>query len=93
MTWLGAHGKLLTTGFNKVSQCWWARTAALPGLRSCARQMREREGFIIDAKDISKPLSTISLGSGTGLLVPLYDCDTSLAFLTAKVIHLGTWPL
>lgn len=64
------------------------------GLRLSPWQMREREGFIIDAKDISKPLSTICLGSGTGLLVPHYDYDTSLVFLTAKVINsCDTWPL
>lgn len=51
--------------------------------------MREREVFIYEAADLSKPLCRIPIGQGTGLLIPYYDADTDLFYLTAKVWNIS----
>ncbi|KAF9209964.1 Coronin-7 [Haplosporangium sp. Z 27] len=47
-------------------------------------KMRERETAIWDANDLSKPLELKRMDSSSGLMVPLYDEDTSIMFIPSR---------
>lgn len=44
----------------------------------------EREFAIWDVKDLSKPLVRQSIDSGSGLIMPFFDTDNSILYLTGK---------
>ncbi|XP_063906884.1 coronin-2B-like isoform X2 [Zophobas morio] len=62
-TFLGASGRLLTTGFSRHS---------------------DRQYSIWDQNDLSKPLSTDTIDSSSGVVFPFYDSDTNIVFLAGK---------
>jgi len=43
-----------------------------------------REICYWDVNNLTKPLSTVSIDQGTGLITPYYDSDTGVAFLAGK---------
>lgn len=47
--------------------------------------MRERKFAIYDSRDLSKPLTTNTLDSSTGIVIPLYDNDARILYLAGKV--------
>jgi coronin-1B/1C/6 len=44
----------------------------------------EREYALWDPRDLSKPISRTSVDSGSGILMPFFDADTSVLFLAGK---------
>jgi coronin-7 len=47
--------------------------------------MRDREFWIWDSRDLSKPLKTQTIDSAPGCLTPLYDTDTDILYMSARV--------
>jgi hypothetical protein len=47
--------------------------------------MRERKFAVYDSRDLSKPLTTNTLDSSTGIVIPLYDNDARILYLAGKV--------
>jgi coronin-1B/1C/6 len=48
-------------------------------------RMRERKFAVYDSRDLSKPLTTNTLDSSTGIVIPLYDNDARVLYLAGKV--------
>ncbi len=48
-------------------------------------RMRERKFAVYDSRDLSKPLTTNTLDSSTGIVIPLYDNDARILYLAGKV--------
>jgi len=53
--------------------------------------MRERKFSLWDSRDLSKPLTTNTLDSSTGVVVPLYDNDARILYLAGKVRDPSCW--
>eukprot|EP01088_Endostelium_zonatum_P012464 TRINITY_DN266_c0_g1_i1.p1 TRINITY_DN266_c0_g1~~TRINITY_DN266_c0_g1_i1.p1 ORF type:complete len:874 (+),score=222.35 TRINITY_DN266_c0_g1_i1:57-2678(+) len=45
---------------------------------------RERQFFVWDASDLSKPLRQTNIDNGTGVLIPIFDGDTNQLYLAGK---------
>ncbi|XP_007556448.1 coronin-7-like isoform X1 [Poecilia formosa] len=65
---------------NKDSRILWARDDFL--LTTGFDTMRTREVRLWDSRKLSSSVSSLSLGTSSGLLVPLFDDDTGLLMLT-----------
>ncbi|XP_014839089.1 PREDICTED: coronin-7-like isoform X3 [Poecilia mexicana] len=65
---------------NKDSRILWARDDFL--LTTGFDTMRTREVRLWDSRKLSSSVSSLSLGTSNGLLVPLFDDDTGLLMLT-----------
>lgn len=64
---------------NKDSRILWAKDELL--LTSGFDMMRSREVRLWDNRKLSSSLSSVSLGTSSGLLIPLFDEDTGLLIL------------
>ncbi|XP_073409646.1 coronin-7-like isoform X4 [Dendrobates tinctorius] len=68
---------------NKDSRVVWTNSNNHL-LTSGFNQVRERELLLWDLRSFSRPVSSFSLDASSGLLIPLYDVDTSLLILAAQ---------
>lgn len=68
---------------NKDSRVVWTNSSSHL-LTSGFNQVRERELLLWDLRNFSRPASSFSLDASSGLLIPLYDVDTSLLILAAQ---------
>ncbi|XP_026181658.1 coronin-7 [Mastacembelus armatus] len=64
---------------NKDSRIQWARDDLL--LTTGFDMMRSREVRLWDSRKLSSSISSVSLGTSSGLLIPLFDEDTGLLIL------------
>ncbi|XP_047213086.1 coronin-7-like isoform X2 [Girardinichthys multiradiatus] len=64
---------------NKDSRILWAKDDLL--LTTCFDMMRAREVRLWDSRKLSSSVSSLSLGTSSGMLVPLFDDDTGLLML------------
>ena len=46
---------------------------------------------IWDSRKIDSPLHTVSIDQGSGMITPFYDPDTSVLYLSGKVIKEFSW--
>lgn len=47
--------------------------------------MRQREVKVHDSRNLSTVLKTLDMSSSMGTIMPLFDPDTNMLFLTGKV--------
>uniref|UniRef100_UPI003AAE8195 coronin-7-like isoform X2 n=1 Tax=Centroberyx gerrardi TaxID=166262 RepID=UPI003AAE8195 len=66
---------------NKDSRILWAKDDHL--LTTGFDMMRSREVRLWDSRKLSSSVASVSLGSSSGTLMPLFDADTGLLTLTA----------
>ncbi|XP_028267214.1 coronin-7-like isoform X1 [Parambassis ranga] len=64
---------------NKDSRILWAKEDVL--LTTGFDMMRSREVRLWDSRKLSSSLSSVSLGTSSGILIPLFDEDTGLLLL------------
>ncbi|XP_030592272.1 coronin-7-like isoform X1 [Archocentrus centrarchus] len=64
---------------NKDSRILWTKDDLL--LTTGFDMMRSREARLWDSRKLSSSLSSVSLGTSTGTLIPLFDKDTGLLLL------------
>ena len=69
-------------GLKQSKVTWMGRHARL--LTTGFDKMNMRQFALWDARDLSRPLAVKSLGSSSGVSVPLYDADTDLFFVAGK---------
>jgi coronin-1B/1C/6 len=53
-------------------------------LTSGASRQNSREIKIWDLNTLSKPLTTVTIDTASGALLPLFDCDTNILYLCGK---------
>jgi len=69
-------------GLKQSKVTWMGRHERL--LTTGFDKMNMRQFAIWDARDLTKPITMKSLGSSSGVSMPLYDADTDVFFIASK---------
>ena len=69
-------------GIKQSRVCWAGRNARL--LTTGFDKTNMRQFAFWDARNLGKPLALKSMGSSSGVSVPLYDGDTNIFFISSK---------
>jgi len=69
-------------GMKSIKLCYLGETGKF--LTVGASQLSAREVKVWDLKNLSKPLTSETIDTASGVLLPLYDNDTSVLYLSGK---------